>query len=80
MSKDGPVFEKFRVLRTDNTDGPGMKHHLCEYFVLDVSHDPYAMAALQAYAEACQITHPSLAADIRRQWIMGQEEGEAHDH
>lgn len=65
MSTDGPIFDKFHVIRTDSTDGPGGKHDGCEYFVLDLTHDPYAEPAIMAYADACEITHPTLAADIR---------------
>lgn len=59
------VYRKFDVRRTDGSDQPGGKHHGCEYFVLDVTHDPHAIAALTAYALACEKTHPLLAADLR---------------
>lgn len=58
------LFRKFNVTRTDGSDKPGGKHHGCEYFVLDVEHDPHAKAALQAYALACAATHPQLSADL----------------
>jgi len=59
------LFSKFLVQRRDGTDAPGEKHHGCEYFVLDVSHDPAARAALAAYASAVESTHPLLARDMR---------------
>jgi hypothetical protein len=66
MSKDGPVFEKYQVTRTDGSDGPGGKHEGDSYFVLDITTDPYALPALRAYAVACAKTHPELANDLLR--------------
>lgn len=60
------VYEKFRVERTDGRSAPGEKHDGCAYFVLDLDHDPYAIPALRAYAEACAATHPGLSADVRK--------------
>lgn len=45
----------------------GQKHHGGEYFVLDLNHDEFAAAALQAYANACRHKFPLLASDLRRQ-------------
>lgn len=59
------LFRKFNVSRVDGSDGAGGKHHCCQYFVLDLDHDPHAAAALRAYADACAETHPQLAADLR---------------
>lgn len=58
------LFRKFEVYRTDRADGPGGKHHGCEYFVLDLTHDLHAMFAMRAYASSCRTTHPLLADDI----------------
>lgn len=58
------LFNKFNVTRTDGTDAPGGKHEGCEYFVLDLTHDPFAMAAIRAYADACRKQKPALAADL----------------
>lgn len=77
MSTDGPVYGKFHVERTDGRSAPGEKHDGCEYFVLDITHDPAAKAALNAYAEAIHKTHPQLASDIRRQWLTGWRYGGA---
>ena len=62
------LFRKFDVRRTDGSDAPGGKHHGCEYFVLDVGHDAAAPAALAAYADAIEVTHPTLAADMRSRY------------
>lgn len=56
------LYNKFNVTRTD---GPGGKHDGCRYFVLDLNHDPFARAALIAYADACEGRCPELAADLR---------------
>lgn len=60
MGADG-LFDKFDVARTDGRSARGEKHERCDYFVLDMSHDPYAAAAVRAYANACAETHPQLA-------------------
>jgi hypothetical protein len=58
------LFRKFDVRRVDGSDHPGCKHYGCCYYVLDLTHDQHAPAAMRAYAAACQSTHPQLAADI----------------
>lgn len=50
--KSRGLYGKFRVHRSDGADGPGQKHDGCEYFVLDVTHDPHALPALEAYARS----------------------------
>ena len=62
------LFRKFDVRRVDGRDQLGGKHHGCRYYVLDVDHDPYAAAALGAYADACRESHPELARDLREKW------------
>ena len=64
------LFRKFVVHRVDGSDAPGGKHHGCRYFVLDVDHDPHAVEALAAYANACEATHPELAKDLRVEWAV----------
>ncbi len=59
------LYAKFIVNRTDHRDLPGYKHYNCDYFVLDLTHDPFAGAALSAYAGACEAEYPQLAADLR---------------
>lgn len=58
------LLNKFVVTRTDGSSEPGGKHEGCRYFVLDIDHDPHALAALVAYAYSCRDTHPELSDDI----------------
>jgi hypothetical protein len=65
--KDRGLYQKFSsITRADGSSEPGGKHHGCSYFVLDLTHDQYAAAALHAYADACEQDFPALAADLRR--------------
>jgi hypothetical protein len=57
------LYEKFRVERTDGESAPGGKHEGCEYFVLDLTHDPHALPAILAYAKSCESEYPMLASD-----------------
>lgn len=54
------LFVKFRVSRMDHRP----KKANAAYFVLDVQNDPFARAALLAYADSCQGAKPELARDI----------------
>ncbi len=63
---DRGLYPKFDVKRADGSSEEGRKHEYCEYFVLDLDHDPYAVPALTAYARACMISHPKLAQDLHR--------------
>lgn len=65
-NKTRGLYNKFLVTRRD---GRNIKHHQCDYFVLDVTHDPHAKIALQAYAASCQADYPLLAADLRSRWL-----------
>lgn len=58
------LYGKFHVERTDGKSAPGEKHHDCEYFLLDLNHDKYAVPALRAYAEHCEAEYPQLARDL----------------
>ncbi len=62
--KERGLYNKFRVTRTDERDAPGDRHWQCEYFVLDLTHDPHALPAIQAYANSCGADYPQLAVDI----------------
>lgn len=62
------LYRKFDVRRTDGSDQPGGKHDGCEYFVLDVTHDPHARPALAAYRDSVAATHPDLARDMGEQY------------
>ena len=54
------LYTKFVAVRTHESP----RHQDCEYFVLDVSHDSYALPALEAYMNACKETEPLLANDL----------------
>ena len=60
------LCQKFNVSRTDGSDQPGSKHYGAEYFVLDLSDDPFAIPAALAYAAACRADYPALADDLYR--------------
>ena len=62
--KDRGLYEKFWVSRRDGQSAKGKKHQGCEYFVLDITHDPFAIPALIAYHQACKDKYPKLAADL----------------
>lgn len=66
------LYGKFNVSRTDGSDHKGGKHYGCDYFVLDVTHDKHAPAALSAYASSVAATHPQLAADMRSRWGLAE--------
>ncbi len=57
------LYGKFRVERVNQSDKHGDQ---CFYFVLDLTHDAYAEAAVLAYAAACQEDYPLLARDLRK--------------
>ena len=59
------LYGKFKVWRTDGKDSEGEKHDGCDYFVLDLTHDPHARPALLAYADSCEAEYPLLAIDLR---------------
>lgn len=60
------LYVKFNVTRTDGQSEPGRKHDGCDYFVLDLTHDPHAIPALAAYAKSCRSAYPLLARDLDR--------------
>ncbi len=60
-------YQKYQVRRTDGSSAPGGKHESCEYFVLDLTHDPHALAALKAYRRSCAADFPKLADDLATQ-------------
>ena len=64
------LYRKFDVTRRDGSSGAGGKHEHCEHFVLDVTHDKHAKAALTAYANACETEFPNLAADLRERYVL----------
>ncbi len=64
--KNKGIYRKFYVERTDGQSKPGGKHADCEYFVLDLDHDPFAAVAIAASVDACEEEYPLLAADLRK--------------
>ena len=59
------LYRKFHVVRADGRSAHGKKHDGCEYFVLDLTHDPHALPALKAYEESCREDFPALADDLQ---------------
>jgi hypothetical protein len=55
------VYRKYYVKRLRDR---AKKHVNCEYFVLDLRHDPHSKAALIAYAKSCKKDFPELASDL----------------
>lgn len=58
------LYNKFIIERTDGKSEKGEKHDGCDYFVLDLTHDPFARDALRTYADECRYEYPHLAADL----------------
>ena len=56
--------DRYLVSRADGRSAKGKKHHGCRYFVLDLTHDRYAMSAIEQYGLACQTEYPKLAEDL----------------
>ena len=60
--RDRGLYDKYRVERTDDR---AHLHVDCRYFVLDLTHDKFAPAAIAVYADACAEEFPALARDLR---------------
>lgn len=58
------LLDQYQVRRRDGSSRKGKKHSECENFVLDLTHDKFAEAALLAYARTCESEYPKLAKDI----------------
>jgi hypothetical protein len=58
------LVAKFKVERL-TPSSRGIDHGHCQYFVLDITHDPYARSAALAYADSCESEYPMLATDLR---------------
>ena len=65
------IYEKYKVERLNDPTG---KHAHCNYFVLDLVHDEFALPALKAYAKACRKKFPELAKEL--QWAIDLASGE----
>jgi hypothetical protein len=67
------LYDKYKVTRIDGEDrreglrgGPPGRHYGCEYFVLDLNHDPHALPAILAYASSAEEDgYRALAKDLR---------------
>lgn len=59
--KELGLYGKFYVKRLGDDVG---KHDACRYFVLDINHDPYAIACLRTYSWQCRETYPELSKDL----------------
>lgn len=62
--KERGLYDKFSVWRKDGRSEIGEKHNRCEYFVLDLTHDPHALPAIRAYARSCGDEYTQLAVDL----------------
>jgi len=59
--EDRGLYRKYYVKRLNDPTG---KHDKCFHFVLDLTHDPFAMPAIKAYADACRGRYPILAKEL----------------
>lgn len=55
------LYRRYFVKKLDDPTG---RHNRCFHFVLDLTHDPYAIPAIRAYADACRGKYPVLARDL----------------
>lgn len=69
MDRKG-YYNKFDVKRKDGRDQPGGDREGAKYFTLDLTHDPYALVALNAYAEGMIDENPALYQNIME--IIGE--------
>lgn len=56
------LYNKYKVERIDGK--PGREN--CQYFVVDVCHDPYGPAAVRAYIDALPDDFAQLKADLEK--------------
>ena len=70
MPENVGYYEKFEVRRKDGRDQPGGDREGAVYFTLDLTNDPYARIALEAYAAASAVALPDLAADLRARGLI----------
>lgn len=61
------LYGRYIVERADGSSREGGKHYDCNYFVLDLTHDPHAIPALRAYAASARVDgYGPLADDLTR--------------
>ncbi len=72
--KDRGLYGKFYVERLDGKSVLGEKHDKCEYFVLDLTHDKHAKAAIRAYSISCGNEYPQLSHDLwaKQESMLGE--------
>lgn len=65
------LYNKFMVRRPDGRDLPGGDRQHAEYFVLDLSYDKHANAAILAYWESLKQAgeYPELAEDLYERYL-----------
>ena len=72
------LYAKFVIERTDGRSAPGEKHDGCEYFVLDLTHDPHAIPAIKAYEQSLredtERDSSQLRHDLRMMWCRLERE------
>lgn len=61
--------DKYLVFRTDGRDREDEKHANCEYFVIDLTHDPFAQDVIQFYIHLCEHEYPEAANDITERYL-----------
>ncbi|WP_186155035.1 hypothetical protein [Burkholderia gladioli] len=62
---------RYEARVADGSDTPPTAIRKTEFFVLDLTGDPHAPAAMAAYARACAATRPNLAADMLERFDAG---------
>ena len=69
--KNRGLYAKFQVERIDGSN----RHNHCDYYVLDVTHDPHALPALEAYAKSARIEGYEQLADELDAKVARRREG-----
>lgn len=73
------LYRKFHIERADGQSALGQKHADCDYFVLDLDHDDFALPALEAYEKACRDRYPLLATDLRTKILKMRRMGNQYE-
>ena len=60
------LYRKYELFRVSETDPDHRFQVFDPFFVLRFTTDPFAVAAVAAYADACEYAYPQLASDLRR--------------
>lgn len=63
MTTHSGYYDKYQVQKRDD---PDHVHDKCDFFVLDLTHDVYALAALRQYRNAMYGINEALAADLTK--------------